>query len=65
MNDADYEELSKLAKAETPETLAELRNILTDDDHLYSDLLEDGIDTPEFIEGFINAAIEVLKKVDA
>jgi hypothetical protein len=31
---------------------------------VYTDLVDAGNDTPEFIESFINAAIEVLEKVD-
>jgi hypothetical protein len=65
MNEADYDELFKLAKSTIPETLYELRDILTDDPYIYTDLVEDGTDTPEFIEGFFEAALEVLNEVDA
>lgn len=69
MKEADYEELSRLAEAteqlEVPDTLRDLERLITGQNYDMDYLLESGIDDPSFIEGFIEAALEVLEKVDA
>jgi hypothetical protein len=68
MVDADYEELNRLSKSykemEIPECLKDLERLITDQNYDLDDLIEHGIEEPEFIAGFMDAAIEVFNKVD-
>lgn len=69
MADADYEELNRLAKAdenrEIPEDLRGLERLITDQNYDFYNLMEYGIDEPEFISGFMAAALEVFRRVEA
>ncbi|MDD5461853.1 MAG: hypothetical protein PHG00_09500 [Methylococcales bacterium] len=69
METADYEELLRIQKAVeeqgAPDNLRDLERLITNDMYnIYILSPQIGIDDPAFIDGFIEAALEVLKKAD-
>jgi len=68
MKDAEYEELKRLAEAAEsnypPEDLRTLAQVITELEYDFDELMTNGIDEPEFVEGFIEGAVEVFEKVE-
>ena len=75
MKTADYEELKRISDFqetasnnymmnEIPASLDELASIITGGDYDFYELLSEGVDSSAYIEGFIDAAMEVLDKVE-
>jgi hypothetical protein len=75
MKTADYEELKRIADYletasnnymmdQIPSSLDELASIITGGDYDFYELLSEGVDSSAYIEGFIDAAMEVLDKVE-